>query len=173
MTIKSERSENIDWDLLGLYMNDHVAGATAGIARVTRMAQAYRDTPHAQMLTAMAKEFREERQFYYDLLDRFGLGRRTCRQLLAWTGEKVGRAKLNGALIGTSPMTPVFESELLRAAVLGKIGGWESLTAYREELAIPAGKLEGLIEQARRQIDELSTMHQDFRATAFRAERSG
>lgn len=172
MASKVERSENIDWDLLGLYMADHVAGATTGIERIKRMARAYADTPHSAALTAMVQEFRAERRVYYEVMDRFDLSRRSYRQVIAWAGEKAGRLKLNGAICRTSPMTPVLESELMRAAVLGKIGGWQTLTAYHQELRMPLGTLEQLIAQAERQIEQLSAMHEAFRARAFYAEKS-
>lgn len=170
MTADAARPPHIDWALLGLYMSDHVAGATTGIERIKRMADAHANSPHGATLTAMLREFRAERQVYYDLMDRFELPRRRCRQLVAWAGEKAGRLKLNGAVVGESPMTPVLETELMRAAVLGKIGGWQTLSTYQEELRIPRDTLQRLIGQAERQIDQLSEIHAEFRAAAFRAE---
>lgn len=169
MTSKTERSPNINWDLLGLYMSDHVAGATTGIERVKRMSRAYADTAHGPVLSAMAKEFVAERKVYYDLMDRFDLSRRTYRQVLAWAGERAGRLKLNGALFGTSPMTPVLEAELMRAAVLGKIGGWQTLQAHQDDLRMPPETLTALITQAERQIEQLSALHEDFRGRSFRS----
>lgn len=169
MTSTSARPP-INLDLLGLYMSDHVAGATTGIERVKRMAGALAHTPHGPVLTAMAREFLAERAVYYDLMNRFGLPRRRHRQLIAWAGERAGRLKLNGAIFGTSPMTPLLEAELMRAAVLGKIGGWQTLQAHHEELRIPRLTLEQLISQGERQIEQFAAMHADFRATAFRAK---
>lgn len=169
MTAHATRPPHINWDLLGLYMSDHVAGATTGIERVKRMANAHAGSPHGSVLTAMLREFRAERQVYYDLMDRLELPRRRYRQVVAWAGEKAGRLKLNGAILSSSPMTPVFETELMRAAVLGKIGGWQTLEAYHQDLRIPHQTLLDLISQAERQIEQLGAMHADFRATAFKA----
>lgn len=166
-----DRTDTIDWDLLSLYLSDHISGATAGVARMSHMAKQYKSTPHGVALHRIAGELREERAFYLDLVKRLGLPRRRYRQGIAWLAERVGRLKLNGRLLKTSPMTPVLESELMRGAIIAKLGGWRVLRDYHEELGLEAGTLDTFIEQAERQVGDLDKMHAWAGKDAFRAKK--
>lgn len=162
-----DRADTIDWDLLSLYMNDHVSGATAGVGRLSHMAEQYRQTPHGENLSRIARELREERAFYLELIRRRELPQRSYRQALAWVAERVGRLKLNRRLLSTSPMTPVLESELMQGAIVGKINGWRTLAEYHDALGVGKEVFERFIAQADRQIADLESMHAWARATAF------
>ncbi|WP_106849955.1 hypothetical protein [Blastococcus sp. Marseille-P5729] len=168
-----DRTDTIDWDLLSLYMNDHVSGATAGVARLNHMAKQYQDTPHGENLSRIARELREERAFYLELIRRRELPQRSYRQALAWVGERVGRLKFNRRPLSTSPMTPVLESELMQSAIAGKISGWQTLTEYHEALGVGREVFQRFIEQAERQIADLESMHAWARRTAFYKVQDG
>lgn len=133
-----------------------------------RMKRDYVDTPFRANLERIARELAQEREVYRDLISRHRLRRRRIRQALAWVAERLGRLKLNGRAVRRSPMTPVIETELMRAAILGKIGGWQVLGAYREELGLSQTVVDELVAQAHRQIDDLGEMHEWARERAFR-----
>ncbi len=69
---------------------------------------------------------------------------------MPWTGEKIGRLKLNGRLLGHSPLSRLEELELLSLGVGRKLLLWRSL-----HHAVQAGggvfdtDLETLIKRAR------------------------
>ena len=160
--------ETVDRTTLGLYLSDHLTGATAGLERLERLATAITDEPFHAELTEMVEQVRAERELYGDLLDLLEVRRRPYRQAAAWLAERVGRLKLNGRLVEQSPMTPVFEAELMRAAVLGKIGGWETLREHAPNLGLDPSQLDELIESAGRQLEVLGRLHAHARSTAFR-----
>src|SRR5699024_4115173 len=108
----AEVSPRIDETLLGLYLSDHLTGATAGAARVDRMAADFVDTPVYATLSTLAEQIRAERRLLQQLIDDLGLRRRPARQAAAWLGEHAGRLKANGRLVRRSPMTMVLETEL-------------------------------------------------------------
>lgn len=168
-----DRADTIDWDLLSLYMNDHVSGATAGVARLNHMAKQYQDTPHGENLNRIERELREERAFYLELIKRRDLPQRSYRQAIAWVAERAGRLKLNRRLLSTSPMTPVLESELMQSAIVGKLNGWRTLAEYSDTLGVDKEVFERFIGQAERQIAELESMHAWARATAFYEVQDG
>ncbi len=163
--------EHMDRYLFGLYLSDHFTGSTAGLERIERMAAAYRDTPFHGELVETAEQIRAERELIRSLLDALGVPRRRHRQAAAWAAERVGRLKLNGRLIERSPMTAVLEAELMRSAVLGKIGGWQTLGEHAEDLGLDPAQFDELIETARHQIAVLDRFHEYVRSRAFRAER--
>lgn len=157
----------LERDVLGLYLSDHLTGATAGVARIERMASAYRDTEHGADLARIAAEIGEEREFLASLIDTLELRRRPYRQAVAAAGEIAGRLKLNGQLT-ESPMTPLLEVELMRSAVVGKLGGWQTMARLAPDLGIPVELFEGLAAQSRGQIDTLGRLHDGLIDQAFR-----
>ncbi|MFJ3804592.1 hypothetical protein ACIPSJ_51050 [Streptomyces sp. NPDC090088] len=48
-------------DLLGIYLNDHLAGATVGAGRSRFAARSHRDPPYAEPLRHLADEIAEDR----------------------------------------------------------------------------------------------------------------
>lgn len=165
-------SSRIDDGLLGLYLSDHLTGATAGMARIDRMVADYVDTPVHPTLSSIAEQIRAERRFLQQLIDDLGLRRLPHRQAVAWLGEHAGRLKKNGRLVSRSPMTMVLETELLRSAVLGKRGGWQTLADNAEDLGLDAAVFHELAEQALHQHDQLDEVHAYARRRAFREDRT-
>jgi hypothetical protein len=52
---------SVDAKLLGLYLSDHLAGATAGVGRIERMAKDFTDTPVRGQLEGLVVDLRRER----------------------------------------------------------------------------------------------------------------
>lgn len=167
----AEVAARIDESLLGLYLSDHLTGATAGAARVDRMAADFVDTPVYATLSTIAEQIRAERRHLQQLIDDLGLRRRPSRQAIAWLGEHAGRLKNNGRLTHRSPMTMVLETELLRSAVIGKRGGWQTLADNAEDLGLDAAVFHELAEQALHQHEQLDEVHAYARRRAFREDR--
>ena len=159
---------SIDAKLLGLYMSDHLTGATAGLARIERMAEAFADTPVSADIARVSAELRRERDFLRGLIHDLGVRQRRHRQAAAWLAERVGRLKLNGRIVRRSPMTMVLESELMRAAILGKLGGWQTLEELAPDLGLDQATFAKLGDEARSQIEALSRVHEHARRNAFR-----
>ncbi len=159
---------SIDGKLLGLYMSDHLTGATAGLSRIERMAEAFADTPVSADIARVSAEIRQERDFLQGLMGDLGVRQRPHRQAAAWLAEHAGRLKLNGRIFQRSPMTMVLEAELMRAAILGKLGGWQSLEELAPDLGLDPERFVKLGDQARSQIDALSRVHEHARRNAFR-----
>lgn len=149
---------SVERDILGLYLSDHLTGATAGVERLQRMARAYADTELGPDLATIAEEIGGERQFLKDLIDGLEVRSRPHRRALAWVGEKVGRLKTNGRLTG-SPMTPILEIELLRGGVIGKLGAWQAMEILAPELGLPPELFADLGQRARKQSQTLERLH--------------
>lgn len=162
--------ETIDGKLLGLYLSDHLTGATAGVARIGRMAEAFADTTVAAELAQLNEEIRRERDMLRGLISDLGVRRRPHRQAAAWLAERTGRLKLNGRIVRRSPMTMVLEAELMRSAVLGKLGGWQTLEELAPDLGLDPATFATLGQRARSQIDTLSRVHEHARRNAFRKQ---
>ncbi|MCB5281992.1 MULTISPECIES: hypothetical protein [unclassified Arthrobacter] len=158
---------SIDAKLLGLYLSDHLTGSTAGVSRIRRMAEAYADTPVAGELSRISQEISSEREVLRGIIKDLGLRPRRHRQAAAWLGEHAGRLKLNGRIVSRSPMTMVLEAELMRSAILGKLGGWQVLAELAPDLGVDPVTLAALADDARNQIEALTRVHEHARSNAF------
>lgn len=159
----------LERDIFGLYLSDHLTGATAGVERCERMAEAYADTDLGPDLAALATEIRDERTFLAELIATLELRQRPHRQAAAWVAEKAGRLKTNNRPSG-SPMTPLLEIELMRSAVMGKLGVWQTLIALAPDLGLPPELFTALAERARDQAATVERLHQHVVPEAFRAD---
>ncbi|MGZ1489981.1 NAD-dependent epimerase/dehydratase family protein [Brevibacterium sediminis] len=160
----------VDMDLLGLYLSDHLAGATAGAERIERMAADFVDTPVFAALSELAAEIRGEHLYVQHLIGQLGLRRRPLAEALSWAGERVGRLKSNGSLLRRSPMTLVLEAELMRSAVIGKLGMWQTLEDNAEALGLDAEQFREFAQNAEHQREVLDTVHSYARSRAFRRD---
>ena len=65
-------------------------------------------------------------------------------------------------------LTLVLETELMRSAIAGKVGGWETLRDNADALGIDAGTFGELIDAAATQRGLLDEVHEYARSRAFR-----
>ena len=165
-------SRKISRGLLGLYLSDHLTGATAGAERMERMSAAYIDTPVYARLSETAEQLRLERTFLRNLIHDLGFRQRGYRQAVAWVAERFGRLKGNGRVLSRSPMTLVLETELMRSAVAGKLGLWQTLEANAGELSLDPEVFADLATGAQDQASVLQEVHEYARERAFRTDRS-
>lgn len=162
----------VDRDLLGLYLSDHLTGATAGVERIERMAGAYAGTPVYAALSELAEQIRGERAFLRSLIRTLGLKQLPHRQAASWAGERLARLKANGTMLTRSPMTLVLEAELMRSAVVGKRGGWQTLESNAGLLGLEPAVFAELAAKVDDQLAVLDAVHAYARERAFRADRT-
>jgi hypothetical protein len=144
-------------DLLAIYLQDHLAGATAGLELARRAQGANEGTAYGDFLSQLAREIAEDREQLRELMRRLDVGEDRLKLAAAWTAEKAGRLKLNGRLTGYSPLSRLVELEGLAAGVTGKLSAWRALRtiAERDERLDPV-ELDRLIARAERQLSSLA-----------------
>ena len=140
--------------LLAIYLNDHLAGATGGRELVRRAAASNRGTEYGPFLEGLAEEIEEDRRALLSIMATLGVGVDRLKVAGGWGAEKLGRLKLNGRLLGYSPLSRMVELEGLALGVTGKLGLWRALQAREPERAADLG-LPELIARAQRQLEEL------------------
>jgi hypothetical protein len=144
-------------DPLAIYLNDHLAGSTAGVELARRAASSNAGTEYGDVLSGIAREIEEDRATLEALMDRLGVGRDRVKLAAAWVGEKAGRLKLNGHLFSYSPLSRLEEIEFLLLGVTGKLALWRALSEHIDlpELEARAAsqreRLEGLRLRAARE----------------------
>lgn len=112
---------------LAIYLNDHLAGATGGLA-LARRAIADAPTPeYAAVLDRLANEIQEDRQALVDFMSLLGARPSRIKPMLGIVTERLGRLKLNGHVLRPSRLTPFVELEALSLGVEGKLELWRAL----------------------------------------------
>ena len=151
--------------LLGIYLNDHLAGSTAGVELARRAAGSNEGNEYGAFLSVLAGEIQEDRDSLKDIMRRLEYGEDIPKKIGAWTFEKIGRLKPNGQLTGYSPLSRVVELEGLALGITGKLALWKSLQEIvDEEPRLDAAELARLRERAERQQHDV----EDHRLRAVR-----
>jgi hypothetical protein len=151
-------------NLLAIYLNDHLAGATAGTELARRMARSHRGgegsaREDSSALSRLAAEIAQDRSALLTIMAALGISVRAYKVGAAWIGEKAGRLKFNGRLLARSPLSDLEELEILRLGVEGKAAGWRTLRARADtDARLDAGRLDELISRASRQVEELEEL---------------
>ena len=114
-------------DRLSIYLNDHLAGATAVANLARRAAGSNRSTGYGEVLDALAEEIEDDRRTLLAVMERLSVGQDRVKVVLGWGAEQAGRLKLNGELIGYSPLSRLEELEALSLGVEGKLALWSTL----------------------------------------------
>jgi predicted DNA-binding ribbon-helix-helix protein len=148
-------------DYLETYLQDHRAGATAGLDLARRLAEENMGTRYEDFLVGLAQEIESDVDILEQVMDRFGVSKPTLKIAGGKVAERLGRLKPNEQLTGYSPLSRVLEIEGMRGGVQAKQGLWDSLATLAEhddrldpeqmaELQAKAQKqLDGLREQSR------------------------
>lgn len=159
-------------DQLTIYLHDHHAGATAGVALAGRLRDHHAGTAHEAPLAKLAAEIAADRDELVAIMDQLGAGRDELKVAVAWAAERAGRLKPNGRLRGYAA-SRVIEIEALRGGVHAKLGLWQALGAVAgEHPQLLAADLARLEHRAELQLDVLRQHHRRAALAAFSATRS-
>lgn len=154
-------------ELLAIYLNDHLAGATAGVELARRLRASNEDDPEfGPALAEVCAEIEADRETLETVMDRFGVGQGKLKPLAAVLGERLGRLKLNGRLWGYSPLSRLEELELLQIGVVGKRRLWRALE-HSHAGDLPGFDLGALAERATEQLRRLEALHLKAAALAL------
>ena len=158
-------------ELLGIYLNDHLAGAIAGRELAKRSAKSNQGTEFGPFLQDLAAEIEEDERSLRMVMDRLDVKPNPVKDSGAWLAEKIGRLKLNGSLTGYSDLSRVVELEGLTVGITGKVALWRSL---QESPPADAATLQGvdldeLLARAEKQRDGVEEQRVKAARMAFGA----
>jgi hypothetical protein len=151
-------------DLLGVYLNDHLAGATVGVELARRMAASAGPRPAiAGTLKKLAAEIAADRRSLIEIMTALNIPQRNYKVFAAWAGEKAARLKFNGRVLSRSPLSSLEETEILRLGVEGKAAGWRTLRVLAErDTRLDTSTLDELNARAARQSAVLEDLRTDI-----------
>lgn len=157
-------------DPLGLYLNDHMAGATLGLDLAKRIAEAAGNSPSGAAMAEIAADIEADRNLLEDLIARLGYQEHNIKQAAAWMAEKLSRLRLNRAVVGSADLARLMEMETLSMGVQGKRNLWETLRMVAgSDPNLSSLDFDTLIARADDQQNRLSAQRRLMAAPALRA----
>lgn len=158
---------------LAIYLDDHLAGATAGLALARRAARNNREHPVGVQLRRLVDELEYDRSVLLSLRRSLGLAS-PLKRIGALGMERVARLKPNGQLVGYSPLSRLEELEGLCAGIDGKLALWHALAAARAaHPALAELDTEALSARAERQRSGLEPARREAARAAFADASTG
>jgi hypothetical protein len=155
-------------DLLGIYLNDHLAGATAGVELARRVAKAQQGTKSGETFKHLAEEIAEDREALLRIMRALGVPVQQYKVCAGWVAEKIGRLKPNGNLVSRSPLSDLQELEMMRLGIEGKASGWRTLRPVADhDDRLNAEELDELIARALRQADTVEELRTETAEALF------
>ena len=133
---------------LSIYLTDHLAGATAGVALARRAAKHNEGTPTGRRLAQIAHEIEADRGTLELLLSELGMRGSRFKNAVAWVMERLARLKPNGRAGGGTALQRMHELEALSLGIAGKKALWSALRVAPQAPAIAGVDLDELVERA-------------------------
>jgi hypothetical protein len=157
---------------LGIYLNDHLGGSTAGIELAKRITGETAGTDLGAFMEGLTAEIAEDRETLLEFMRTVGADPHRLKVAGGWITEKIGRLKPNGEILGSSPLSRMIELETLSLGIEGKRLLWEALLDTQAE-RLGAMRLQDLVARAERQREGLEdyrrrAAHEAFQANAPR-----
>ena len=114
-------------ELLGTYLNDHFAGASAGSELAQKISDENSGTEYGSFLSDLAREIEQDRSTLEDVLNRLGVEKNPIKEAAGWVMEKFSRIKLSDAMTGNEDLKRLLEFEALSLGIEGKLVMWGAL----------------------------------------------
>jgi hypothetical protein len=158
----------MDRNLLGIYLNDHLAGSVVGTRLVRRIAKHNEGNHYGSEAARLAGEIERDKTTLEALMGQLDVRKKRARLAIAAATEMLGRLKPNGRLLGYSPLSRVIELEALTLGISGKLELWQSVKATGER----AVDVDELIQRAQEQRDRVRDLRLQAAREAFSGEPS-
>jgi hypothetical protein len=140
---------------LSIYLSDHLAGATAGVALARRVAQSTATTDEGPVLAGVAEEIEADRDTLERVMSELGVRGSPLKNSAAWLVDRVASFKPSGRMRDGNAYHRLHELEKLSLGIAGKQALWEALrTAPDVEVA---ADLDALDQRARSQRERVET----------------
>jgi hypothetical protein len=120
-------------DHLATYLNDHLAGAAAGLEMIGHLIDHTKSDETRARLIAVRDGIMEEHRTLRSLMQDLAVGESSTRRLAGWLSEKMTEIKLAVDDQGDGEFHEFEALELLSLGIAGKSCLWTALTAVAED----------------------------------------
>jgi hypothetical protein len=156
-SVQAEREElavtsTTSAEVLGTYLNDHLAGANMGVEIAHRLREHPADGVEAAVLARLAEEIEQDREELRRIVERFGETGHLVKKATGWITGKAHRLGATELLAGDKQLGRLLEAETLALGIDGKLALWEALRAVAPEYPqLVESELARLADRAREQ----------------------
>jgi len=154
---------------LTTYLNDHYAGSTAGVSLARRAAHENQGNELGAFLSELSEEIAADRETLKEIMDALGVRADPVKVAVARGMELAGRLKLNGQLLGYSPLSPLVELESLKLGIEGKLALWRALGEIGDGPPLEPGRMAELAARAERQAADVEARRLEVAREALAA----
>ncbi|MET0146796.1 MAG: hypothetical protein ABW328_18705 [Ilumatobacteraceae bacterium] len=144
---------------LTIYLQDHKAGAEAGLRLAERCRDHAPDGDTKDELSRLVTEIDDDRRTLATIMAGLDVDPSTVKQIAGLAAERLARLKLNGRVVRTSPLSVLVELEGLIGAVSVKRELWTTLRTLAARADGRDAELEALTERADDQRSRLQALH--------------
>ena len=116
-------------EVLGTYLNDHLAGANAGVEMIRRLHERAGTGPDADALGRLTGEIEHDRNELRGLIEQLGEPGHRMKKAAGWFVGKVHRLVVAMPLSRDEGLSMLLEAEACALGIAGKLALWEALLA--------------------------------------------
>ena len=124
-----ENAGKVSNELLGHYLNDHLAGAVAGCDLAEQIEAAQVGTPLGGAMGELVADIRADRITLEALMEELGVDKSRLKQTGGWVAEKLTRIRFSDTVTGSEALSRLMQLEMLCIGVEGKLALWKALQA--------------------------------------------
>jgi hypothetical protein len=158
-------------DPLHVYLNDHLAGATAGV-ELARTAAENHDGDMGTFFTELADGIAADFNTLTSLIDQMNAHASGAKEAFAKIGSEVSESKFSGESVDDPEFGTFLTLETLSIGVEGKLCMWKALKVVEGEYPeLGSTDIDGLIERAQSQRDNIEGKRLEIASNALSAER--
>jgi hypothetical protein len=155
-------------ELLGVYLNDHLAGAAAGVELAGKLRSNNEGTPYGPVLAGVERDIQQDRATLEELMERLGIEKQPVKQAVGWIFEKLSRLRINRQLVGSADLARMMEMETLSLGIEGKLAMWQVLKEIAPaDPRLAATDFDVLVDRARQQRRTLEPLRLESAVKAF------
>jgi hypothetical protein len=158
-------------DALHVYLNDHLAGATAGVDLVKSAAERH-EGELGEFFEQLADEISGDYNTLTSLIDQLNAHGSGAKEALAKIGSEVSDAKFSGESVDDPEFGTFLTLETLSIGVEGKLCMWKALKVVEDEYPeLASFDIDKLSERAQAQRDRIEGKRLEVASSALSSSK--
>jgi len=173
-----EASHMASNELLGHYLNDHLAGSVTGLNLAEKIEADNAGTPLGQSMGELVADIGADKATLEDLMAQLGVEKSRVKQTGGWVAEKLSGLRFSDKVTGSDALSRLMQMEMLSVGIEGKLGLWRALQAVAGSGPRPGQlgtggqpgdivDLDRLIHRAQDQLEKLESHRLEAAIAAF------